>query len=153
MHALLRHILLCENYGKLFCAVVAEVEENDNVALLDSAVNLRIVNWLDELVGNAIGITLFHCLNHVVSLLSLALNEQVISFLYTLPTLVAVHCIETSHDAGDGCAVVITYVLKLLNEANATLRVGVTTIHEAVNEHFLQTILLANLNEFIQMIE
>ena len=86
-------------------------------------------------------------------MLSLALNEQVISFLYTFPTLVAVHCIETSHDAGDGCAVVITHVLKLLNEANATLRVGVTTIHEAVNKHFLQTILLTYLNEFVKVIE
>ena len=56
MHALLWHILLREDDGQLLGAIVAVVEEDDDIALLDGAIDIGVVDGLHELVRDAIGV-------------------------------------------------------------------------------------------------
>ena len=51
LHALLFHVLLSEHDGQLFGAVVAVVEEDDYVTLLDASVHVAVDEWLHELVS------------------------------------------------------------------------------------------------------
>ena len=153
VHASLGVVLLCEHLGKLLGTVVTIVDEDDNVALLDCTVNGRVVDREDELVGHALVVAFLHSLNHISRLLALALNEQVVSFLNALPTLVAVHCIETAYDACDVCTIVRAALLYLLDEALARLRVGITAVHEAMYIYVLQTILLADFDELEEVVE
>ena len=153
LHSLLGHVLLSEHLSELLGAVVAEVDEDNHVALLDGSVNLGIVDRLDELVGNAFLVAFLHSLHHALGLLSLALYEQVVSLFHTVPTLVAVHGIETSHDGSDVSIVLLTHLRELLDKADAALRVGVASVHETVDESLCQTILLAYLHEFEQVVE
>ena len=142
MHAFVGHVLLGQYLRQLLRAVVAEVDEDNDVALLYGAVNGRVVDRLDEFVGHSLGIAFLHGLHHVVGLLALALYEQVVSLFYTIPTLVAVHGVEASHNACHVRSALCAYVFKLLDEARAALRVGVAAVHEAVNVGFLQAVFL-----------
>ncbi len=98
LHALLRHILLGQCDGHLLSTVVAEVDEDYHVTLLDATVDRGIVDRLDELVGHAVIVALLHGLYHIGSLLAHAVDDQVVAFLHALPALVAVHGVETAHD-------------------------------------------------------
>ena len=154
LHSLLDHVLLSQHDGEFLSAVVAVVEEDDDVALLDSAIDGAVVDGLDELVGDAFVVTLLHSLDEVLCLLTLAADEQVVGNLHAFPTLVAVHCIEATDDAGNhSVACLVALVDELLDKADATLRVGVTTIHEAVHESLLYAVFLTNLDEFEEVVE
>ena len=105
-------------------------------------------------VGDALVVALLHGLHHVGALLALTLHEQVVSLFHTLPALVAVHGIEAAHDAGNMCVVLGTYVAHLLDESLTALRIGVATVHEAVDEGLVfQSVGLTHLDEFEQMVE
>ena len=153
VHAFLGHVLLCEHVSELASAVVAEVDEDDDVALLDGALHLGVVDRLDKLVGHTLGVALVHGLQQVVGLLALALNEQVVGLFHAVPTVVAVHGVETSHDAGDVCVVLVAALQHLLNEALAALRVAVAAVHEAVHVGLLQAILLRDLEQLEEVVE
>ena len=142
LHALFRHILLCENLCEFLRAVVAEVDEDNHIALAYSTVYGCVCYRFDELIGHALGIALLHCLHHICGLLTLCVHNKVVSLLHAVPTLVAVHCIEASDDARNVRVVLLTYVCQLLDEAHTALRVGVATVHEAMYESVLQTIFL-----------
>ena len=74
--------------------------------------------------------------------------------LHTLPALVAVHGVETAHDRGDGGVVGSADVGDLLDKALAALRVGVATVHEAVDESLvLQPVVLAHLDQLEQVVK
>ena len=51
LHAVVGLVLLGQGDGNLLGAVVAEVEENHHVTFLDAAINRRVDDGLDELVG------------------------------------------------------------------------------------------------------
>ena len=101
-------VLLSENLCKLLSAVVTEVDEDNNITLLYITVYISVADSLDELVSYALVIALLHSFNHVGSLLTCARNEKIVSLLNTLPTLVTVHCIETTDDACDSSVVSLT---------------------------------------------
>ena len=154
LHAVVGHILLSEHLGKFLSAVVAEIDEDHHVALFNKTVYTGVMDRLDELVGNAFVIAFLHGFHHVLSLLALSGYDEVVGFLHTLPALVAVHGIETAHDAGNGGIVLGAAVGDLLNEALTRLGVGVASVHEAMNEHLiLQAELLTHLDELEKMIE
>ena len=153
MHALCRHILLSEHLSELACAVVAEVDEDDHVAFLNRAVDGGVVDRLDELVGHAFVVALLHGLDQVSSLLTLALDEQVVSLLDAVPALVAVHSVEAAYDAGDVRAVVVAYLLDISDESLAALRVSVTTVHEAVYIDIFEVIFFSDLDELEEVVE
>ena len=153
VHALLRHILLGQHLRELTGAVVAEVDEDDDVAFLNGAVDLGVVDGLDELIGHAVGVALVHCLEQVVGLFALALNEQVVGFLDAVPALVAVHGVETADDGGDVGVVLLAAVEDVLDEALTALWIGIAAVHEAVHEGVLQSVFLGNLDELEQMVK
>lgn len=138
---------------RLLGAVVAEVDEDDYIALLDSAVDGLVVDRLDKLVGNAVGIALLYGLDHIGGLLALSVDQQVVSLLDAVPALVAVHSVETADDAGNVCAVSFAHLARVFDKACAALGVGVTAIHEAVYVSVAQSVLFRNLDELEEMIE
>ena len=154
VHTLLGHVLLGEHDGQFLGTVIAVVEENDHVAFLDGTVDGRVVDGLHELVGHALVIAFLHGLHHVCSLMSLAADEQVVSYLDTFPALVAVHGIEAAHDAGYGSARHLgTLVGHLLDESLATLGVRVATVHEAVDIGMGDAILARDFYQLEEVLE
>ncbi len=159
VHAFFGHVLLSEHDGKFLGAVVAVVEEDDNVAFLDASVYVGINEGFHELVGVLVVfavavVAALHAFNHVGHLAALAFNELVVGNLHTVPALVAVHGVETTNDAGDVCTVCVTYFLKVGNEAFAALGVGVAAVHEAVNVGvFGYAVFFGNLHEFEEVLE
>ena len=154
LHALLRHILLSENLGEFLGTVVAEIDEDNHVALFNNAVYCRVMDRFDELVGNTFIITFLHGLHHVLSLFALSGHDEVVGFLHTLPALVTVHGIEAAYDAGNGGIILSAAVSHLLNETFTRLRVCITAIHETMNEHLiLQSELLTHLDELEKMVK
>ena len=134
--------------------VVTEVDEDYHITLFDATVHAGIVDRLDELIGYALVVALLHGLHHVGSLLTSTIHNQVVTLLYALPALIAVHSIETTYDTCDGCIVLSTYLRYLLDETLTALRVGVTTVHIAMYKHLvLQTVGLTNLDELEEVIE
>ncbi len=71
LHTLLRHVLLGQYDGELLGAVVAEVDEDDDVTLFDETVDAAVVDRFDELVGDTFVVALLHGSNHIGSLLAL----------------------------------------------------------------------------------
>ena len=138
VHPLLRHIVLGEHSRQLACAVVAEVEEYDCIALFDLCERLAVLGndyRLDEFVGHVCGIGSLDSCNCGFECLALAFNQQVVCLLYAVPSLVAVHCVEASADTGYASAGLRHFRLEVLDEALAAARVGVASVHEAVYEH------------------
>ena len=157
-HPLLGHILLSQHNGEFLCAVVAEVDEYHDVALFDAAVNIGVDKRFHKLVGVlvllSVGIVaILHALNHVVNLFADAVNQLVVSNLDTIPTLVAVHCIETADDARNGGSVLLANLSQLPYEALAALGVGVAPVHKTMNVGVLQSINFGYLDEFEQMVD
>ena len=153
VHTLFGHILLGEHLGELLGAVVAEVDEDYHIALLDGTVYGRVDDRLYKLVGHAVGVALLHGLNHVGGFLALALDEQVVSLFHAVPSLVAVHGVEAADDAGDVSAVGCAGVSNLLDKSGSALGVGVATVHEAVYEGLVQAILLGDFNQLEEVVE
>ena len=158
LHALLLHVLLSEDDGEFLSAVVAVVEEDDYVAFLDASIHVGIHDWLHEFVGVLVSlgvgvVAALHTFHHVVYQASLALNELVVSHLDAVPTLVAVHGIEASDDAGNVTCRLVAVVLQFLDETLTALWVGVASVHETVNESVLDAVFLGNVEEFVEMNE
>ena len=153
MHPFLWHILLCEYFGQLLSTVITEVDEDNDVTLLDCSIYRRVVDRLDKLVCHTLCIACLNRFNHVSSLYTLAFNEQVVCFLHTVPTLVTVHCIETTNDRSNMCAICVTHLLDVSNETSTTLWVSVTSVHEAMNVNILEVVLLSNLNQLEEVVE
>ena len=142
VHALLGHILLGQHCGDFLCTVVTIIEEDNHVAFLYAAIHVGIHNRLYELIGDIVVIRFLHCSLHVGSLFTYAVYELVISNLYAIPTLVTVHGIITAYDRGYNARALLAMLLQVVDKAFSALRVGVTTIHETVQVHVLQSIFL-----------
>ena len=159
LHALFRHVLLCEDDGQFLGPVVAVVVEDDDVALLDASVDVGVDEGLHEFVGvlMLLGVAVvasLHGLYHVGALPALALDELVVGHLDAVPALVAVHGIESAYDAGYGsCAYLVDVLLQVGDEALARLRVGVASVHEAVYVAVLYAILLGYVYQFQDVAE
>ena len=153
-HALFRHIFLSQYDSQFLRTVVTVVEEDHYVAFLDSTVYSRIVDWLDEFVSYTFIVRFLHSLYHVSSILTLTCYQEVVSFLHTFPTLVAVHGIETAYDRSDSTSALSAVSSQLFDEALTALRVSITTVHEAVDEcTFAYTVFLSDIAKLEQVIE
>ena len=164
LHALLRHVLLGEHCGDLAGAVVAEVVEDDGIALGDESQGLaggiHAAVGLYELVGHALVVGALHGGYGVGELLALTAYDQVVGHLDTVPPLVAVHGVVAADDAGDdgtlrGIGVFGTELsalgLQLLYEALAAAGVAVAAVHEAVDIYLGQLILCGHLEELVEV--
>ena len=153
LHALFGHILLGEDNGQFLGTVVTVVEEDYNITFLDGTVEATVHNRLDEFIRNAFVVGLLHSLDHIRSDLPFTVYQQIVGNLHTFPTFVTVHGIETSHDGSNLAGRLLTMGSQLLNEAFTALRVGITTVHKAVDEGILDTVFLGNIAEFEQMVK
>ena len=147
-HSFLWHILLSEHLSEFFRAIVTIVNEDNYIAFFDNSVYFAVVDWLDKLVGYAFIITFLHSLHHVISLLSFALYKQIIGLFHTIPSLIAVHCIESSNNTCDVSTIVLAAVLNLFYKAFTTLWVGISAVHKAMNIYIFESVFLANFNQF-----
>ena len=159
VHAFFWHILLGEHHSEFLSAVVAVVEEDHHVAFLNTSIAVGIDERLHKFVGVLVVfrigvITALNAFHHVGHLASLALNELVVSHFNAVPTLIAVHSIETADDAGNMCACRFAMLYEVGDESLAALRVGVTTVHEAVNISLVgDAVFACDVNEFEEVVE
>ena len=159
LHALLRHVLLGQNDRDLFRAVVAVVEEDHYVPFRNPSVAIRVHQRLHELIRVLVllRVTVVAALHggyHVGLLTTNAVHQLVISHFDALPTLVAVHRVETADDRSDMCAVSVAYFLQVGYKTLAAARVGVTTVHETVDESLLRhAVLFRDLHQFEQVVQ
>ncbi len=98
LHACFGDVVLSESDCKLFCTVVAVIEENNRVTFFNGAVYSRIVYGLYKFVCNILVVRLLHSLYHVCRLLALSVYKKVVSDFHTLPTFVSVHGIVSTHN-------------------------------------------------------
>ena len=156
VHPLFRHVLLRQHGRQLAGAVVAEVVEDDGVALLDLGEGLAVLgdhDRLDELVGH-VGVV--GCLDAVDGALergALAFDQQVVGLLDAVPALVAVHRVETAAHGSDLARGLGHLLLELLEEALAAVRVGVAAVHEGMDIDLLQAVFLRYAQELIDMVQ
>ncbi len=151
MHSLIRHICLGQHLCQLTGTVITEINEDDHITIANRPIYLSIMDRFDKLICHPLIITFLHGLQQISGLLSLPFNEQVIGLLDTIPAFIPVHGIETTDNISDMGTIGITGLLYLCNKALATLRVCITTVHEAMNKHLLQMIGVTDLDEFLQM--
>ena len=152
LHAVLGHVLLSQRNGNLLGAVVAEVEEEHHIALLDASVNSRVDDGFDKLVGNALVIGLLDGTHHIVALLAHASRKHVIGHLDAIPVVITVHRIIAANNGGHCTSALLAVLSDSCYKALAALGVGVTTIHETVNKHTLQGILLGDVAQGHQVL-
>ena len=106
LHPLLFHILLRKHDCQFFGAVAAEIEEDDDVAFTDAAVDLAVDERLHELVGVLVllrmgVVTRLYAFHHVGHSAALAVYQQVVGQFDAVPMLVAVHGVVTPDDGRD----------------------------------------------------
>ena len=159
LHSLLRHVLLGQNDRDLFRAVVAVVEENHYIAFCNPSVAIRVHQRLHELIRvlmllrMAVVATL-HSGYHVGLLTTNAVHQLIIRHFDALPALVAVHRIETTDDRSDMCAVCVAYFLQVGYKPFAATRIGVTTVHETVDEGLLcHAVFFRDLHQLEQVVQ
>ena len=154
LHSLLWHILLSQRDSHLLSTVVTEVNEDNYITLFDTTIDRCVMDRLDELIGYTLIVAFLHGLNHISSLLTNTVNNQVITLFYALPTLITVHRIETTNDRSNSSIVIGTNLRYLLDETLTALWVSITAVHIAMNKHLiLQSVCLTNLNELKQVIK
>ena len=143
--------MLSENCGKLFCTVIAVVEEYHNMSGADSAVNLVVDYWLEEFVCNTLGIRLFHSLYNIVGVLPFAIHKKIVSLFQSLPAMVAVHGIVTADDRSDCACALVAMLFDFLKETGSALGVGVASVHEAVKINLVKAVSLGGVAKGIKM--
>ena len=155
VHAFFGHVLLRQYGGEFAGAVVAEVVEyhgiaffylgeglpgcvGDDYGLYEFVGDICVVRGLDTVYGRG-------------EFLAYTIDYQVICFLYAVPSLVAVHGVETAAYGSDFACGFGHFGLKLFEEAFAAAGVGVAAVHEGVDIDFVEAFVGCNLQEFIYM--
>ena len=146
LHAHLRHILLCKYAGNLTCTVVTEVEE-DNCVICSNICSSLNLDRFDELIGNTSLVRSLNCSNRRRYNLTLTVYHKIVSHFHAVPSLVAVHSVETANYRSNLACRFCHMSLKLLYKAFSALRVGITAIHEAVYVNFVKTVLFSHIQE------
>ena len=157
LHAELGHILLRQCDRQFLRTVIAEIEEDHDVAFADRAERTVLAvdadDRLDELVGHALVVRLLHGGDRIGRLLALALYEQVVCQLDALPTLVAVHRIVAADDRRDPAGRPFQMTLQRFDKTLTTARIGIASVHEAMHESLIHAVMLryvAKLKEMVQ---
>ena len=86
----------------LSCTVWTEVKEDHRIIVLDRCNWLSVFyycKWLYELICLAVIVRSLDSCSCTFCRLSFALRHHVICFFYTIPSLITVHGIETSHNS------------------------------------------------------
>ncbi len=82
-----------------------------------------------------------------------AKGHSVISLLYSVPTLVAIHRIVAAHNGGNLAEIQLTHPLLQLNDVVLAAGGGnIPAVHEAMNVHILQALILSKFDQSHQVI-
>ena len=96
--------IIAECSGDLSCTVRTEVKENHRIAVLDCCGRCAIFQnnrRHNELICLILIIGLLNGLHRILCRKSFSFNQCIIGFLYTVPSVIAVHRIVTSHHRSD----------------------------------------------------
>ena len=156
VHPFLRHILLRKGRCELARPVVAEIVEDDGVALFDGGDGLPAFgdhDGFDELIRDIGVIT---CLNAFLGRCkrgTLALHQEVIGFLYAVPAFVTVHRVEAAADGGHLAGGQRHLLFQFLHETQTAARIRVAAIHEGVDIDLFQAFILGHPQELIHVVQ
>ena len=85
---------------------------------------------------------------------ALALDQQVVGHLHTLPTLVAVHRVITAYDRGHDARRSFPHVLfQPFDESLAAVRIGIAAVHKAMHVGTFDTVFIGDVRQFEQVIQ
>ena len=144
LHAVFRHVFLCQHLGYLASPVVAEVEEYNRIAFIDGAFRLSVLvhyhDRLYELIGHVVVVRCLYAFGSRAECLSLAGCQQVVGEFYAVPSLVPVHGIITSAYRSDFPGRPAHLVFKVFYEPFSAFRVAVAPVHEAVYIYVFQPV-------------
>ena len=146
-------VVLCEGDSEFFRTVVPVVEEYHYVAFLYASVYLAVYDRFDEFVGNPFVVRFLHGLYHVVGFFTDTVYQQVVSDFYPLPTFVAVHGIITSDDRCHFSCRLGAMGFQFCDESFTASRVGIASVHEAVDECVADAVFFGNIAQFEQVVE
>ena len=157
VHTLCRHILLCQRNGNLARAIITIIKEDNHIVSLDLTLGIAILVYandrLHELIGHTLVVRALHSCNHIGCVLTDTIHEQVITNLHTLPALIAIHSVVATYDRSDLTGRLRHVSLQSLDKALTALRVGVTTIHKAVNVSILDAVVLRNVAKLVEVLD
>jgi len=157
LHTVLWHVFLGQYYSELSGSIVAEIEKEHHVAVLNGgqrlALSIRMNNGFYEFIGYSLIVRCLNSLNHVLCFHSFALYQQIVGFFDALPAFVPVHGIVTAHNRGYGPCVSIQVLLQSGYERLTAFGVGVPAVHKAMHKGFLYVVKLGDFNKLKQMIE
>ena len=138
-HAIFRKGGLRQREGNLAAAVGAEIEAEDNVAVLHRGQRLVVGvaedDWLDKLVGGACGVGGADGVFGVGGVGSCAAHQKVVGQANALPALVTVHGVVASTDACNEAAGLLQVVLQRMDKVDSAVWVRIAAIGEGVDGH------------------
>ena len=126
----------------------------EHVLTLDPRVFRTTDDWLDELVGDTVLVSLFDSLDEItrLNLVSLALQQTLDGNLDPVPSLISVHSVVSSHNGRDlSDTLLLDVVLELGNVLGSRLWSGITSITKEVDVDILDTLSLGGLEQRVNV--
>ena len=123
----------------------------------DAAVDVAVYKRFHKLVGVLMLLRMgvvarLYTLHHIGHLTTFTMYKQIVSQFYAIPVLVAIHCVVTANDRGDSSYPDHIHVLlQVGDETLARPRIGVTTVHKAMNIAVFNIICFGDVDELQQM--
>ena len=140
LHLLFGDIPLGQSNSQFFGAVVTVVEENHHITRFDHThrpmVASDMYDRFDKFVGNPFVIRLLDTYLHMLRRSPDPIHNQIIGFLYTLPTIIPIHSIITTDDRSDPSGRFVHMSLQFSYESQSAFRIGIPAIHKTVNKSF-----------------
>ena len=151
---------LSESFGDLASAVGTEVEEDDGIVVANEAARSSAVRFgdddrLDEFVGGAAFVALAQRGGGFGGMLRrVAVDDCAISFLDSLPAIIAIHGEIAAGKRGNASnAIFADFLLEAADEIDSAVRRGVAAVHKAMDEDALDVILFGHAQQREKMFE
>ena len=144
-------IIITETSGNFSCSVRSEVKADNWIAIFDSCKWLAIfLNNCrnNELISLSGCIWIAYCTSCTSSFITNALCKCLVCCFNSVPSVISVHRIITTHDWGNlTYADFVHLVIKLVNEIFSSVCCRITSIHKTVNIYIFKTISLCKLKK------
>ena len=111
-------LVVAEYVCHLSCTVWAEVEEDYGILILNLAYCLAVLCYYcryNELVCNTLIVGCLNCACAALCLLALAETKCTVSLLDTIPTVISIHCVITTHN---GCYLTYAKLFTLVHKCS-----------------------------------